>query len=206
MPRGAHALMAVTLAVSAPAWAADTQAPQDPAKDPLALTRSVLERSNTIVRGSGDRKQKLGQLSDLLRGFLDTNALARLAAGANLDGRSAAETDEFLKLFHEFFVRTYVQRLLLFDAPDFAYGGEKVQGDQASVATEVITPGDRFAVDYTMHKNPEGWRATDIVVEGVSLAKNFRAQFDAAVKREGFQGLLDRLRAKVAAPAQGGGS
>src|SRR5262249_6815595 len=163
-------------------------------------TRSVLERSNVIVRGSGDRKQKLAQLSDLLRGFLDTNALGRLAAGPNLDGRSAAETDEFLKLFHEFFVRTYVQRLLLFDAPDFTYGTETVTGDQARVATQVVTPGDRFAVDYQLHHTPEGWRATDIDVEGVSLAKNFRAQFDAAVKKDSFQGLLERLRAKVAAP------
>jgi hypothetical protein len=31
----------------------------------------------------------------------------------------------------------------------------------------------------------------------VSLAKNFRAQFDAAVAKDSFQGLLERLRAKV---------
>ena len=170
---------------------------------PLALTRSVLERSNAIVRGRGDRKQKLAALSDLLRGFLDTDALARLAAGTAPRGPQRRREDEFLRLFHEFFVRTYVQRLLLFDAPDFAYGGEKVNGDDARVATEVVTPGDRFAVDYTLHRNPEGWRATDIVVEGVSLAKNFRAQFDAAVAKDSFQGLLERLRAKVAAPAEG---
>ena len=83
--------------------------------------------------------------------------------------------EEFLDLFHEFFVRTYVQRLLLFDAPDFTYGdgeGERRPGHRS--ATEVVTPGDRFAVDYTLHRNPDGWRATDIVVEGVSLARNFR--------------------------------
>jgi phospholipid transport system substrate-binding protein len=193
MVRRAAVLLATAVAVIAARPAAGEDSP-------LALTRSVLERSNTIVRGSGDRKQKLSELSDLLRGFLDTNALARLAAGPNLDGRSQAETDEFLKLFHEFFVRTYVQRLLLFDAPDFTYGGETINGDQARVATQVITPGDKFAVDYTLHKNPEGWRATDIDVEGVSLAKNFRAQFDAAVKKDSFQGLLERLRAKVNAP------
>src|SRR5262249_32019682 len=62
------------------------------AADPLEFTRDVLTRSNVIVRGPGDRKQKLQQLSDLLRGFLDTNALARLAAGKNLDNRSPAET------------------------------------------------------------------------------------------------------------------
>jgi phospholipid transport system substrate-binding protein len=163
----------------------------------MAFTRDVLARSNVIVRAPGDRKDKLRQLSELLRGFLDTNALARLAAGRNLDGRSPAEVDEFLKLFHEFFVRTYVQRLLLFDAPDFTFGQETIEGDQARVATEVVTPGDRFAVDYQMHRTAEGWRATDIIVEGVSLARNFRSQFDAAVKKDSFQGLLERLRAKV---------
>ena len=168
------------------------------ANDPLEFTRQVLGKSNVIVRGPGDRKDKLRELSDLLRGFLDTNALARLAAGKNLDNRSPAEVDEFLKLFHEFFVRTYVQRLLLFDAPDFTFGQETIEGDQAHVATEVVTPGDKFAVDYQMHRTPEGWRATDIVVEGVSLARNFRSQFDAAVKKDSFQGLLERLRAKVA--------
>jgi phospholipid transport system substrate-binding protein len=193
--------VAVLLAAAVGIAAAGRAAGDD---SPLALTRSVLERSNVIVRGSGDRKQKLAGLSDLLRGFLDTNALARLAAGPNLDGRSAAETDEFLRLFHEFFVRTYVQRLLLFDAPDFKYGGETVTGDEARVATEVVTSGDRFAVDYQLRRTPQGWRTTDIVVEGVSLAKNFRAQFDAAVKKDSFQGLLDRLRAKVAAPPGGG--
>jgi len=168
------------------------------AGDPLEFTREVLNRSNVIVRGPGDRKQKLQALSDLLRGFLDTNALARLAAGKNLENRTPAEVDEFLKLFHEFFVRTYVQRLLLFDAPDFTFGQEVVEGDEARVSTQVVTPGDKFAVDYQLHRTSEGWRATDIIVEGVSLARNFRSQFDAAVKKDSFQGLLERLRAKVA--------
>jgi len=199
MPARAGTLLAASLLTAAAVWPASATEPEGP----MALTRDVLGRSNAIVKGSGDRKQKLSALSDLLRGFLDTDALARLAAGKNLDGRSAAETQEFLTLFHEFFVRTYVQRLLLFDAPDFTYGEEKVNGDQAQVGTQVITPGDRFAVDYTLHRNAEGWRVTDIVVEGVSLAKNFRSQFDAAVAKDSFQGLLDRLRAKVSGSGQG---
>jgi len=175
-----------------------TPAPAD--DGPLARTREVLEASSAIVKGAGDRKEKLTALGDLLRDYLDTEALAQLAAGKHLEGRSEAEVKEFLSLFHEFFVRTYTQRLLLFDAPDFAYGAEKVDGDSARVATEVVTQGDRFAVDYALKRSPNGWRAVDIVVEGVSLAGNFRSQFDAAVAKDSFQGLLDRLRAKVSAP------
>jgi phospholipid transport system substrate-binding protein len=140
-------------------------------------------------------------LGDLLRDFLDTEALARLAAGKHLEGRSPEETAEFLRLFRELFVRTYVQRLLLFDAPDFTYGAEHVSGDTATVGTEIVTPRDRFAVDYNLHRTPSGWRATDIRVEQVSLANNFRAQFDAALAKSSFQDLLELLRKKVGEPA-----
>ena len=190
--------IALTAALAAPALAEDVSN-----VGAMARTRQVLEQSSVIVKGPGDRKEKLAALSELLRGYLDTEALARLAAGKNLDGRSDAEVKEFLSLFHEFFVRTYTQRLLLFDAPDFAYGAETVEGDTARVATEVVTSGDRFAVDYKLRKSPAGWRAVDIDVEGVSLAGNFRSQFDTAVAKDSFQGLLERLRAKVAAPPAG---
>ena len=178
-------------------------AAEPPASDgPLALTRSVLERSNAIVRGGGDRKQKLLALSDLLREFLDTDALARLAAGKHLEGRTPEETAEFLRLFRELFIRTYVQRLLLFDAPDFAYGDERITGDSATVGTEIVTPHDRFAVAYSFRRTPAGWRATDILVEQVSLAQNFRAQFDSALAKDSFQALLERLRKKVGGPEE----
>ena len=171
----------------------------DETNGPLATTRRVLERTHAIVVGKDDRKQKLLALNDVLRAFLDTEALSREAIGDHLTGQSPADVQAFFDLFRELFVRTYVQRLLLFDAPDFAYGEEKVSGDSASVGTEIVTPHDRFAVDYRLRKTPDGWRATDILVEGVSIARNFRAQFDATLARDSFQEMLDRLRKKLEA-------
>jgi phospholipid transport system substrate-binding protein len=190
------------LLLAAVAGGARAQAPSSGPDGPLAATRRVLERSSEIVRGPGDRKAKLLALNDLLRGFLDTDALAELAAGKHLEGRSPEERAEFMRLFRELFVRTYVQRLLLFDAPQFAYRDERVNGDTATVGTDNVTPGDRFAVDYTLRRTPEGWRATDIKVEQVSLAQNFRAQFDSALAKTDFQGLLDTLRKKLDTPVQ----
>ena len=170
---------------------------------PMAVTRRVLEKSHDIVVGPGDRKQKLVALNELLRSFLDTEALSRQAMGTHLDGRTPAEVGEFLRLFRELFVRTYVQRLLLFESPDFAYGAETISGRDATVGTEIVTPRDRFAVDYRMRKSPAGWRATDILVEDVSIARNFRAQFDAALAKDSFQGVLGRLRKKLDGRVEG---
>jgi ABC-type transporter MlaC component len=190
-------LAAILLQTATPALGAPS------GEGPMAVTRRVLDRSHDIVVGAGDRKQKLLALNELLREFLDTDALSREAMGKHLDGRTPEEVAEFLRLFRELFVRTYVQRLLLFEAPDFAYGEEKIAGRDATVGTEIVTPRDRFAVDYRLRKTSDRWRATDILVETVSIARNFRAQFDAALAKDSFQGMLQRLRKKLEGPVEG---
>jgi ABC-type transporter MlaC component len=199
-PRGVcrHAAIGVLAALLAGllgggAWGAPAASPGGP----LERTREVLTASNRIVTGTADQNQKLAELKDLLRGFLDTDALARRAMGKHLDGEPQAQVDEFFGVFRELFVRTYVQRLLLFDAPDFEYLGEKVEGDTATVRTQIVTPKDEFAVDYRLRHTQQGWIATDVLVEEVSLAENFRAQFDKALSKASFADLLQKLQNKL---------
>jgi len=164
---------------------------------PMARTKQVLQRSHDIVVGAGEHKQKVHALNDLLRDFLDTDAMGTAAMGNHLAGRPPAEVRDFLDVFRALFVRTYVQRLLLFDAPDFAYRGETITGERAKVETQIVTPKDRFGVTYEMRKSGGTWRATDILVEDASLGDNFRSQFDAALAKESFDSLMTRLRRKV---------
>src|SRR5262245_46242639 len=170
----------------------------------MARTKEVLTRSHDIVVGKGEHKEKVYALNKLLGDFLDTDAMGRAAMGKHLDGRSEAEVRNFLDVFRALFVRTYVQRLLLFDAPDFGYRSESVNGDGATVETEIITPKDRFSVNYKMRRSGGTWRATDILVEDASLGDNFRSQFDAALAKESFDSLMGRLRKKVSEPEKPG--
>ena len=170
---------------------------------PLAKVRETLTRSNQIVTGPGDHNTKLAALKSLLRGFLDTDALGRKSMGKHLDGKSPEQVRKFLDLFRELFIRTYVQRLLLFDAPDFEYGDEKVTGDRATVDTWIVTPRDKFAADYRLEKKAEGWLATDILIEDVSLADNFRSQFDKALSKGSFDELLTKLQNKLETKSDG---
>ena len=164
---------------------------------PMEQTRTILNTSNTIVTADGDRDAKLLRLKELLRDFLDTDALGRRAMGPHLEGKTAEQEARFLDLFRDLFVRTYVQRLLLFDVPEFAFGEERIEGDRAFVETEIVTERDRFSVDYDLAKTAEGWSATDIKIEDVSLGANFRSQFDRALSKSSFDDLLDRLDRKL---------
>lgn len=164
---------------------------------PMQTTQKILDASNGIVTGPGDRDAKLEKLKELLRNFLDTDALGRQSMGKHLEGKTDEQQARFYQLFRDLFVRTYVQRLLLFDAPNFAYAEEEIDGDSAHIGTQIVTPRDRFEVDYDLQKTEDGWQATDIFIEDVSLSANFQAQFGKALKKSSFDDLMDRLERKL---------
>ena len=191
--RGSGWLLVLALFGAIPVWGSEPYL----SDGPMFQTQQILQSSNAIVTGPGDRDAKLVKLKVLLRDFLDTDALGRRSMGKHLEGVTPEQQARFLSLFRDLFVRTYVQRLLLFDVPEFAYGDERITGDTAVVETEIVTERDRFGVGYDLRKTDAGWSATDISIEDVSLGANFRSQFDRALSKNSFDGLMDRLDRKL---------
>lgn len=189
-------LLAACLAAALPAVAED---------GPLAQTRATLEQTRVIIDRETEHDQKLAELAALLAGFLDTDTMGRAALDKHWSAFTAAQQREFLVLFRELFQRTYVQKLLLFERPDFGFLGEEIQGpDQARVDTKIITPRDDFAVTYRMRRQGTRWLATDIQIEDLSLTTNFRRQMDRLLSTGSPNDLLDRMRRKYGPGGKGG--
>ena len=73
---------------------------------------------------------------------------------------------------------------------------------EATVRTEVRRQGQAAVqIDYSMEKLPEGWKAYDVIVGGVSLVTNYRDEFNDAVKSSGIDGLIATLAKKNSAGA-----
>ncbi len=177
-----------------PAWAAA----------PLEYTRSILQQTRAIVDSDQTHNDKLTALSALLKNFLDTDSMGQAALDKHWSSFTPAQQKEFLTLFRELFQRTYVQKLLLFEKPDFGYVGEQRDGDTARVDTKIITPRDEFAVTYQVRARGEQWLATDIKIEDLSLTANFRRQLDRLLSKSSPEAVLDRMRKKYGPGGRGG--
>lgn len=190
-------LLAAGLAAARPAIADD---------GPLAQTRTTLEQTRVIIDRDTSHDQKLAELAALLAGFLDTDTMGKAALDKHWSAFTAPQQREFLNLFRELFQRTYVQKLLLFERPDFGFIGEELQGpDAARVDTKIITPRDDFAVTYRMRRQGTRWLATDIQIEDLSLTTNFRRQMDRLLSTGSPNDLLDRMRRKYGPGGKGDG-
>jgi len=174
------------LLLAVPVWAAT----------PLESTRSTLEQARAIVASDRTHNDKLAELNALFRTFLDTDAMGRAAVGRHWSRFTPPQQREFLALFRELLQRTYVQKLLLFERPDFRYVGEHRHDEQARVETKIITPRDEFAVIYDLRAAGDRWLATEIRVEDVSLTTNLGSQLDRLLSRASVEDVLDQLRRK----------
>jgi phospholipid transport system substrate-binding protein len=67
----------------------------------------------------------------------------------------------------------------------------------AEVDTKVVpAKGDPFSVNYRLHRVGGQWKVYDVVVEDISLVKNYHSQFNRILTRGSFDDLLKRLREK----------
>ena len=174
------------------------------AASPLEYTRSTLEQTRAIVAGVQTHNEKLAALSAVLKNFLDTDSMGKAALDKRWGSFAPAQQTEFLSLFRELFQRTYVQKLLLFEKPDFAYVGEQMLDGQARVDTKIITPRDEFAVTYQLRPEGDHWLATDIKIEELSLTMNFRRQLDRLLSKSSVEEVLGRMRRKYGPGGKGG--
>jgi phospholipid transport system substrate-binding protein len=57
-------------------------------------------------------------------------------------------------------------------------------------------------VEYRVMKKTSGWMIYDVLIEGVSMVKNYRQQFEDIVAKSGYDGLVETLKRKLSEPGE----
>lgn len=129
--------------------------------------------------------------------LFDFPEMARRSLGAHWRRRTPEQREDFTRLFTGLLERTYAKRIASYNGQRVHFVGEEVDGRFARVDTRIVDrEGRRFDVDYRLHRvgDPGAWRIYDIVVEGISLINNYRAQFNRVINRTSYEALVAKLQ------------
>lgn len=142
--------------------------------------------------------------------LLDYRALARESLGgeARYAEACAARCAEFEALLTRLIRENYLRRLRSGGEHKVAYVGEEARTRGIVVKTTVTFARDGqqevVAVDYLMHEADGRWQVRDIITDGVSLARNYKFEFNQILKQGGIDALITRLEARLAELAKKG--
>jgi len=177
------------------------------ADGPMNAIKSVTEQVVNLlkdpkVQGDSKKGERQQLVRDAMEKRFDWDQSARACLGRHWTKRTPAEKEEFIKLFSQFLKDTYSEKIVTYfsDLDKIEYQGEKIlEGNYASVKLTISTKAKvDHPVEYRMEKSASGddWRVYDVVIEGVSLVKNYRDQFDAIITKSSYEALIKDLKAR----------
>ncbi len=187
--------VAAVLTSGGPAWAG---APTDQLRERVDRVLRVLE--DPELRRSARTLERRGAIRTIAYEIFDFREISQRSLARHWPARSAAERDEFIRLFADLLERSYVGKIETYSGGErIQYVGESANGEQVTVRTRIVTrTGTEIPVDYRMHRVGERWMVYDVALEGVSLVANYRAQFNKIIQTSSFKELVEKLKAKAA--------
>jgi len=184
--------MAVLLASAASAAAAGpTETVQ------VAVQQVFSQQDGSAVKkvSTAERRADIRKVAESL---FDFQEMSRRALGPAWDTVSPAEKDEFVRLFTSLIANAYMGKIEQYTGEPITYEAERVDGDEASVRSRVVTPkGSEVGIEYRLYRTADRWAVYDINVDGISLVGSYKAQFNRLLQRGSFAELLKQLRQKA---------
>lgn len=156
----------------------------------------VHQDGQAVKTASGPaRRAEIRKVAETL---FDFHEMSRRSLGPSWDQLSSAEQEEFVHLFANLISNAYMGKIEQYTGEPITYVGERVEGEEASVRSRVVTPkGSEIGIEYRLYRQGVRWAVYDVYVDGISLVGSYRAQFKSVLQRTSFAELLKQLRLKA---------
>jgi phospholipid transport system substrate-binding protein len=175
------------------------------AESPQDTLRSTIGRLELVLRdpafqGNGRSQERREKVRGIVLPQFAFLEMAQQALGSHWRDRTEAEQQEFVRLFTDLLERTYSDILERYAAEvQVLFAHERIQGSVAEVDTQVrSSPHEQpVAITYRLRDVGGKWLVYDVVIDQVSLVRNYRAQFSRILGTSSFADLVQDLESKL---------
>lgn len=161
---------------------------------------ATLEKNKALYDKEPDKIYQL--VDEIILPHLDFVAMSKLALGKNWNQATPEQQARFVEAFKSMLIRTYSKSLT-------EYAGQKIDflpyrpAEDGKMTTEVSSRilqanGPAIPIDYRLRLKDDAWKVFDITIDGISLVTNYRNSFASDIRAVGMDGLIDKLKAKLA--------
>jgi phospholipid transport system substrate-binding protein len=143
-------------------------------------------------------KQRLHTIADQ---DFDTPRIAEFVLGRYWRTASPTDRQQFVQAFEDYMVQVYATRFRQYSGANFKVVGQRQQGNTSMVTTEIDQANGQppAKVIWQVAHTPNGYRITDVEIEGISQALTYRQEFSSVIEQNGGQvsALTQQLRQKA---------
>jgi len=172
-----------------PAWGS-----LDPQEQVQVMVNSVL---SVLQQPNLSAVEKRTQVSGLVQKHLNMTSMAQRTLGENWDNASEEQRKKFTELFVQVLEGTYLNRINDYSGGTVEYLKQRVKGDKAIIDTKFVSKDLEIPVQYKMILENGSWQVFDLVIQGVSLIRNYRSSYGEIIRTNGYDGLFALMEKKI---------
>jgi len=171
---------------------------------PLAVIKARNNTIKKIIDNAGDNidDQTREKLKDIINELIDFRELSRLALGKYWKERTEKEKEEFTNVFRKLIRNSSVKKLEVYRADRIKYESPEIDGDKVTVTTIAYKGRKNVEIVYKMHRVDGEWKIYDMVIDGLSTARNYRGSFYKQIAKTSYQAMYDKLVKRLAEAKQ----
>jgi phospholipid transport system substrate-binding protein len=188
-------------APAAPAAAAPAATTATDSSDPTALVQATAQGMlGELDKHRDEYRRDPAKVSALVDKFLmphfDTETSARVVLGQFWRNATPDQRQRFVNAFYHSLLSNYGDALVEFTSDRLKIYPSRLEpgATSATVRTDVRRRnGDLVSVNYSLRMTPQGWKAWDVVIDGISYVKSYREDFGAQIESQGLEKVIKRL-------------
>ena len=155
----------------------------------------ITNRTSEILSSQNTRELKIKELIKIGESSVDIDGIGFYTLGKHRKNLSDDKKDEFKKIFREYFLKSFSTRLVEYKEAKIVVISEDVKNEKYTiVSSKLLATSNRpeVSIDWRVYtKDPSKPLIRDLVIEGLSLARTQKEEFNSIISNNG--GNIDAL-------------
>jgi phospholipid transport system substrate-binding protein len=172
---------------------------------PDQVIRETTERLRTLILENRatyetDYGRYFRDVERLVVPRFDTRYIGQIILGPHWRGASESQRERFIVAFQNNLVHSYARAMLEHaDSVELKWRPLRMpHGARDATVNVDLVRKDRppIPIGFSVHQVGTEWKVYDVAIDSVSLASTFRGQFNPELKKNGVEGLIQRLESR----------
>ena len=178
--------------------------PNSFAIDPYLFVQETADKASEALNKRLSKEEKMEQLKIIAKNTVDIQGIGNYSLGNYRKTISDQKKEEYFDIFEQYFLKSFASRLAEYTDPKIRVDSQKKLNDKYTMVSSTLlatSEKPEIKIDWrVVTKNPDNPLIIDVIIEGVSLAKVQREEFNSIIQSndEDINALFSTLREFVA--------
>ena len=145
----------------------------------------ITNKASNVLSSQNTRESKIKELVKIGESSVDIDGIGFYTLGKHRKSLNEFQKDAFKKIFREYFLKSFSTRLVEYKEAKIVVISEDVKSEKYTIVkSKLLATSDRpeITIDWRVYtKNPQNPLIRDLVIEGLSLARTQREEFNSII-------------------------